>query len=91
MNNTIRIDKAGRVVIPHAVRKRYGLLEGGARLEVRESAEGIVLKPLPEEVPAERHSSGWVVFHTGKDESVDPSAAVDEERERRHQQVRGER
>jgi AbrB family looped-hinge helix DNA binding protein len=90
MSNTIKMDSAGRIVIPQAVRQRYGLDEGGARLEVRESAEGIILRPLPEDIPAERHASGWVVFRSSPDETIDAVQAVEEERERRNREARGD-
>lgn len=83
------MDPSGRVVIPRMVRERYGLLDGSYRLELSESVEGIVLRPVPEEIPAERHESGWVVFQSGDEETVDPVEAVEEERERRHGRVRG--
>jgi AbrB family looped-hinge helix DNA binding protein len=88
MNKTVRMDRFGRVVIPQAIRERYGLLEDSYRLEIRETAEGIILRPKPEEIPAERHSSGWVVFRSSEGETIDPIRSVEEERERRHQQVR---
>lgn len=90
MSETVKMDASGRVVIPQAIRERYGLVEGSYRLEIRESPEGIVLRPKPEEIPAERHSSGWVVFRSGEEETVDPVRSIDEERERRHEQVRGD-
>lgn len=90
MGETIKMDGSGRVVIPQAIRERYGLVAGSYRLEIRESPEGIVLRPKPEEIPAERHSSGWVVFRSGEEETVDPVRSIDEERERRHEQVRGD-
>ena len=90
MTTTIKMDRSGRIVIPQAVRERYGLVEGDARLEVRESAEGIVLRPLPEEIPAERHPSGWVVFRSSSDDDTDPVESVEDERERRNRQVRGD-
>lgn len=90
MGETVKMDGSGRVVIPQAIRERYGLVEGSYRLEIRESPEGIVLRPKPEEIPAERHSSGWVVFRSGGEETVDPVRSIDEERERRHEQVRGD-
>lgn len=40
----ITIDRAGRVVIPQAVRRRLGL-EAGTRLEIEEVDGGIVLRP----------------------------------------------
>lgn len=90
MKKTVKMDRYGRVVIPQAVRERYGLVEGSYRLEIRESAEGIVLRPKPEEIPAERHPSGWIVFQSGEEESIDPVESVEEQRERRHRQVRGD-
>jgi AbrB family looped-hinge helix DNA binding protein len=90
MSKTIKMDRSGRIVIPQDVRDRYGLLEGAARLEVRESAEGIILRPLPEEIPADRHSSGWIVFRSSQEEDSDPVHAVEEERERRHRELRGD-
>jgi AbrB family looped-hinge helix DNA binding protein len=90
MSKTIRMDRSGRIVIPQDVRDRYGLLGGAARLEVRESAEGIILRPLPEEIPAVRDPSGWIVFRSSEEEESDPVHAVEEERERRHRQLRGD-
>ncbi|MEQ1858247.1 MAG: AbrB/MazE/SpoVT family DNA-binding domain-containing protein [Longimicrobiales bacterium] len=84
------MDRSGRVVIPQSVRERYGLVNDSYRLEVRETAEGIVLRPSPEEIPAERHPTGWVVFRSGGEAVVDPVRAVEEERERRHRRVRDE-
>lgn len=86
---TVKMDRAGRVVIPRVIREKYGLVDGGFRLEVLESVEGILLRPSLQEIPAERHSSGWVVFRSGDLESVDPSRAVAEERERRQRRVMG--
>jgi len=90
MKKTIKMDAAGRVVVPHAIREKYGLAGGGHRLEIFESAEGIVLRPKPEVIPARRDPSGWVVFDSGGEERVDPARAVAESRERRHRRVRGE-
>lgn len=89
MRKTIKMDRAGRVVIPRGIREKYGLGEGSHRLEVVESIEGIVLRPSPEVIPAERHASGWVVFRSGDEETTDPARAVAEERERRHRRVSG--
>ena len=90
MNRTIKMDRSGRVIIPQVIRVRYGIDGGSHRLEVHESPDGIVLRPVAEEIPAERDRSGWVVFRSADEESVDPSEAVGEARERRHRQVRGD-
>jgi bifunctional DNA-binding transcriptional regulator/antitoxin component of YhaV-PrlF toxin-antitoxin module len=84
------MDRHGRVVIPRAVRERYGLLDDSHRLEIRESAEGILLRPKPVQVRAERHSSGWLVFRSRDDGGGRSGPAVEKERERRHRQVRGQ-
>jgi AbrB family looped-hinge helix DNA binding protein len=42
---TLRIDRAGRIVLPKLVRDRLAL-RAGTELEIHESAEGILLKPL---------------------------------------------
>lgn len=90
MIRTIQMDLSGRLVIPQAVRERYDLADGAYSLELIESEEGIVLRPKLEEVPAEVHPSGWVVFRSGEAEVIDPAQAISEERERRSRRVRGD-
>ncbi|PYY02429.1 MAG: AbrB/MazE/SpoVT family DNA-binding domain-containing protein, partial [Acidobacteria bacterium] len=41
----IRVDKAGRIVLPKPVRDRLGL-KAGASLEICESADGLLLRPV---------------------------------------------
>jgi AbrB family looped-hinge helix DNA binding protein len=87
MGETTKMDRAGRLVIPRRVRERYGLVDGSFRLEVVEAPDGILLRPSGNEVPAERHASGWVVFRSGESESTDPVETVEEERRRRHEDI----
>jgi AbrB family looped-hinge helix DNA binding protein len=42
---TLKIDRAGRVVLPKPVRDRYSL-KAGKTLEIQETAEGVLLKPV---------------------------------------------
>jgi AbrB family looped-hinge helix DNA binding protein len=42
---TLKMDKAGRVTLPKVLRDRLGLCEG-CKLEMEETAEGIVLRPV---------------------------------------------
>ncbi len=81
------MDRSGRVVLPRAVRDRFGISGASHEMEIVETPDGIVLRPVGHEVPATRAPSGWVVFHseTSDDarESVDPVAVVDAERDRR--------
>ena len=87
MITTITMDAAGRIVVPKAFRERYGLVGGVFELEASDSPEGIVLRPKGEAVPSVRRPSGWVVFTSGPDATVDPVAAIAEERRRRHDQI----
>ena len=87
MTKSIKMDASGRVVIPRPIREKYGLTGCSHRLDILESPEGIVLRPWVEEIPAERDASGWVVFRSGAQDSVDPNRAVAEERERRQAEI----
>ena len=60
---TLRIDKAGRVILPKPVRDRMGLREGSA-LELVETAEGVVLKPVEQSPSMVKIDGLWV--YTGK-------------------------
>ena len=84
------MDPSGRLVIPQAVRERYDLVDGAYSLELIETEEGIVLRPKLEEVAAEAHPSGWIVFRSGEAEAIDPAQAVAEERERRTRRGRAD-
>jgi AbrB family looped-hinge helix DNA binding protein len=76
---TLKIDKAGRVVLPKPMRDRLGL-RAGSDLEIEETAEGIVLKP------ATRRPSlikkGSFLVHTGEvPPGYDILKAIDDDRE----------
>ncbi len=59
----LRLDKAGRVVLPKPLRQRLGL-RAGIALEATEAAEGILLRPITQRPSlVERH--GFLV-HTGQ-------------------------
>ena len=92
MSLTIPMDRAGRVVLPMAVRERFGLAGIAHQLEVIENADGILLRPVGADVPVTRDASGWVIFHSDPDGAapVDPVALVDEERARRIREISGE-
>lgn len=93
MTFTVSMDRAGRLVLPKAVRERYGL--GGAphELELVDTAEGILLRPKAEFVPVQRTKSGWLVFESplgSGEEPIDPVAAVERMREERIRHIMGE-
>jgi bifunctional DNA-binding transcriptional regulator/antitoxin component of YhaV-PrlF toxin-antitoxin module len=85
------MDRAGRLVVPRAVRERFGLTGTSHEMELVEVPEGIVLRPVGTDVPVTRDASGWVVFHSETDEvareSIDPVALIETVRERRTRDV----
>jgi AbrB family looped-hinge helix DNA binding protein len=60
---TLRIDKAGRVILPKPVRDRLGLREG-SDLEIEEIPEGVTLKPTERRPSMVKKQGLW--GHTGK-------------------------
>jgi bifunctional DNA-binding transcriptional regulator/antitoxin component of YhaV-PrlF toxin-antitoxin module len=84
------MDRVGRLVLPRATRERYGLVDGTHALDLEETADGILLSPRGEAIPATRHASGWIVFRSGEPGSIDPTHAVTQSRERRHRSVAGD-
>jgi AbrB family looped-hinge helix DNA binding protein len=91
MTETVKMDRAGRVVIPRRIRDAFGVADGAFDLEIEASEDGITLRPAPDVIPATRHRTGWVVFDSGEPDSVDPVAAVADERARRQRTVTGKR
>jgi bifunctional DNA-binding transcriptional regulator/antitoxin component of YhaV-PrlF toxin-antitoxin module len=89
---TIPMDRAGRVVLPRAVRERFGLAGVAHQLELVENPDGILLRPVGADVPVTRDASGWVVFHSDPDgvAARDPVTLVDEMRARRIREVSDE-
>jgi AbrB family looped-hinge helix DNA binding protein len=78
------IDKAGRVVIPAALRERMGFT-AGAELEISEDDLGIRLQrvaPGPRLVKVGRRLVARPTVPAGARPAVDVAAAVEEERNR---------
>ena len=84
---TLTMDKAGRVILPKPLRDRLGL-HAGSSLEVIESAEGVVLKPVEPEPSMVKKDGLWV--YTGK---VPPGfnvvRAVQDDRDARIREIGG--
>lgn len=78
---TVKIDKAGRVILPKLVRDRLGL-HAGSDLEMQETPEGLVLR-LADRCPSMVKKDGlWI--HTGKvPPRFDAVQAVRDDREDR--------
>jgi AbrB family looped-hinge helix DNA binding protein len=60
---TLKIDRAGRIVVPKPVRERLGL-RAGMDLEAIESSEGLILRPLKRRPSMIKVDGLWV--HQGK-------------------------
>ena len=84
---TLKIDKAGRVVLPKPIRDRMGLVQGGD-VELTETAAGLILKnaaPKPSLV-----RKGAFLIHTGSlPASFDWSRLIDDERSDRDRRLLG--
>ena len=84
---TLKIDKAGRVILPKPVRDRLGL-HAGSDLEIQETPDGIVLRPADRRPSIVRKGSFWV--HTGElPPGYDILKAIDEDREERMRRAWG--
>ncbi len=84
---TLKIDKAGRVILPKPVRDRLGLTAGND-LEIQETPEGIVLRPAGRRPSLIR--KGSFLVHTGEiPQGYDILKAIDEDREERMRKAWG--
>lgn len=83
----VSIDKAGRIVVPKAIRERYGF-HAGTDVELEETGHGIVLNPAESE-PALVRQEGILVY-TGKiAPGVDHTRLVEDDREERMRKIGG--
>jgi AbrB family looped-hinge helix DNA binding protein len=84
---TLKIDKAGRVILPKPVRDRLGLREG-SDLEITETPEGLVLKPAERRPSMIKKQGLWV--HTGRlPAGFDAVQAIRDDREERIRKLAG--
>jgi AbrB family looped-hinge helix DNA binding protein len=84
---TLKVDKAGRVILPKPLRDRLGLRAGGD-LEIQEIPEGVVLKPAGRGPSLVR--KGSFLVHTGEiPPGYDILKAIDDDREERMRRAWG--
>jgi AbrB family looped-hinge helix DNA binding protein len=84
---TLRMDKAGRVVLPKPVRDRLGLQEG-SELEVCETPDGLMLTPVQHRPSMVKKQELWV--HTGKvPPGFDLVQAIRDDRDDRIRKISG--
>jgi AbrB family looped-hinge helix DNA binding protein len=84
---TLKIDKAGRVILPKPVRDRLGL-HPGSDLEIQEIPEGVVLTPADRRPSLIQKGSFWV--HAGEiPPGYDILRAIDDDRDERMRKAWG--
>lgn len=81
----VRVDGAGRMVIPARLRRLLGLGEQGGTVEVEDTADGLSIRPRDVDRPGiRRDEHGLLVIDTGRQVSArEVSDAIDEDRSRR--------
>lgn len=84
---TLKIDKAGRIVLPKQLRRQWGL-RAGMDLEVMESAEGLLLKPVTDK-PAMIQINGFWVHQGEAPADFDWDRFLEQQREERIRQLSG--
>ena len=83
----VKIDKAGRIVLPKPVRERFQL-RAGTSLELEERPEGLVLRPIGQRPSMVQKNGVWV--HLGKaPQGFDWGRIVDDARDERIKDVAG--
>jgi AbrB family looped-hinge helix DNA binding protein len=83
----VKIDKAGRIVLPKPVRERFRL-RAGANLELEERPEGVVLRPVGQRPSMIKRNGVWV--HLGRaPQGYDWSRILDDARDERIKDVAG--
>ncbi len=86
MSTTVTLDKAGRVVLPKALRDELHLQPGDS-LEIETDREGFVLRPVRSSTPMRKERGVWV-FRAGGTLSTEVTnkvlADIREERDRRN-------
>ncbi len=83
----VRIDKAGRIVVPKRLRERFRL-RAGTTLELEEHPEGLMLR-RSEQGPSMVRARGKLV-HLGKlPQGFDWDSIVDDERDERIRDLSG--
>ena len=81
----VKVDGAGRMVIPAALRRALGIGDDGGVVEVEDTPEGLVIHPQDvDAVDVQRNADGLLVIDVGREvtnrEVLD---AIDEDRRQR--------
>lgn len=82
MNATVPIDKAGRIVLPKAIRDELSLAPGDT-LEIESSGECVVLRPTRANAPLRKERGVWVFHGSGTLSLNDANQMIARSRARR--------
>jgi AbrB family looped-hinge helix DNA binding protein len=83
----VKIDKAGRIVLPKPLRDRFRLRQG-SDLEIEERPEGLLLKPVDQRPSMVQRNGIWV--HLGRlPKGFDWETLVDDARDDRIKDLSG--
>ena len=83
----LKIDNAGRIVLPKPVRDRLGL-RAGSDLDLAESREGILLKPVRQQPSLVRRNG--LLVHSGKlPKGYEWDRLIEDDREDRFKKLAG--
>jgi AbrB family looped-hinge helix DNA binding protein len=88
MSKPLTVDRLGRLVLPKALRQRYGL-EAGAELELTDTGDGILLTPRRAPSTLSRLKNGFPVLSLPGHTDVDLGALIERSREDRDTHNRG--
>ncbi|MCC6389219.1 MAG: AbrB/MazE/SpoVT family DNA-binding domain-containing protein [Bryobacterales bacterium] len=87
MTTKLILDKAGRVVIPKALREELHLAPGDA-LELNTAGEQITLRPVRASVPIRKEDGVWV-YRSGQKMDVSIRKVIEEGRDERRRSILG--
>jgi AbrB family looped-hinge helix DNA binding protein len=90
MTKSLAVDRLGRVVLPKALRERYGLA-GGAELELTDTGDGILLTPRRATAALTRLKNGFPVLSLAGRTDIDLGALIERTREERDERNRRSR
>lgn len=80
----VRVDGAGRMVIPAALRARLGLDEAGGAVQVEFESDHLTVRPLRDRRDPEVDEHGLLVLDVGRAVTTDEvAAAIESDRDQR--------
>lgn len=78
----LKVDKAGRIVLPKRVRQRLRL-EPGSQLRLEERADGILLRPMEQRIPLTQREGGLLIHCGEVPPGFDWDRFIEDQREER--------